>query len=591
MCGIFVYVGDQKKPISDTLKEFHKLKHRGPDASNLKRLENGVIFGFHRLAIMDTTDAGMQPMSHQKYPHVTFICNGMIYNWKELAKEYKFDYLSNCDCEAIIHMYVKFGFQEMLKRLDGYFTISLYDSKTKKLYVGRDFYGVKSLYIGRNTSEIYIASELKAITDVTDIAEPFPPGHYMCLTFNSEGKYSEPEMMQYYNLDTLVPRYNNAEEICKNIRVLLTKAVYKRLQSNREICGLLSGGVDSSLVCALAQKILINKSKKRSEKKEKNDKWKPPAITHTSSEDTFKKLLDDSNKWKDRVLGKQFRRSTSEQAEDKDYSALKTFSIGMKNSTDLEYAKKVAEWIGSDHREITIDQETLLDLLEGIVVCIESYDVTSVRASAAQYLVGSAIEKTTDCKVVLNGDGSDEIMASYKYCKNAPNNESLHAENIKLLKNISYFDVLRVDKCISANGLDARCPYLDREYVEYCMQIMPELKRSDTKIEKYLLREAFNGTGILPDEVLWRKKEALSDGISSESNSWHKILADFFDKKISDEEFEQQKGNYTHVPPKTKEALYYRQVFEKYYPNKSNVVPYQWLPNWSTVVDPSARLI
>ena len=322
------------------------------------------------------------------------------------------------------------------------------------------------------------------------------------------------------------------EEICSNVNRLLTEAVDKRLMSDRPIGCLLSGGLDSSLIAAL--------------------------------------------------VARNYQPGT-----------LETFSIGIKGSTDLYYAKMVADHIQTKHHHIELTEQDFLDAIEEVIYNIESYDTTSVRASVGNYLVSKYIKENTECIVIYNGDGSDEVCGSYLYLKNAPNDQEFHDECTKLLKEIHCFDVLRSDRCVSENGLEPRTPFLDKSFVNYYMSINPSLRTSKDRMEKFILRESFNGTGLLPDEVLWRQKEAFSDGVSGKEKSWYEIIQEMVDQKISDEEFKQFQETHLHNTPQLKESMYYRQIFEKYYGDKhSNIIPHFWMPKWNgNIVDPSARVL
>ena len=325
---------------------------------------------------------------------------------------------------------------------------------------------------------------------------------------------------------------NNTDEsdIIKNIKTTLTEAVKKRLMSERKIGCLLSGGLDSSLIAALVAK-----------------------------------YGDNTN--------------------------LDTFSIGMPGSIDLHYANIVAKHIGSNHHHVEISAEEFLDAIEEVIYKIESYDITTVRASVGNYLVSKYIKNNSDCKVIFNGDGSDEVCCGYFYLKNAPDLLSLQNESEKLIKEIHVFDVLRSDRSISSNGLEPRTPFLDKKFVEYYFSISPELKKFDgvSKIEKFLLRQAFSNDNLLPEEILWRNKCAFSDGVSSQNNSWHNIIKSYFDQKVSDHEYSKYLKKYKHCTPNSKESYYYRKIFEKYFSSHEELIPHYWMPNWSDVKDPSAR--
>jgi len=319
-------------------------------------------------------------------------------------------------------------------------------------------------------------------------------------------------------------------DILQNIKSILTDSVKKRLMSERKIGCLLSGGLDSSLISSIVSKNYPG------------DK-------------------------------------------------LNTFSVGIEGSVDLEYAKTVADFIKSKHHSIQITEEDFLDAIEVVIYNIESYDTTTVRASVGNYLVSKYIRENTDCKVIFNGDGSDEVCCGYLYLRNAPSSRELQLESERLVNELYFFDVLRSDRSISSNGLEARTPFLDKTFVKYYLSIPPELKifNSKDKIEKNLLRKAFDNGTYLPDDVLWRRKVAFSDGVSSQKKSWHKIIQNHVDSKISDEEFFKAKDSFSHCPPLLKESYYYRKLFESFYPNSEKLVPHFWLPKWSTVIDPSAR--
>ena len=319
-------------------------------------------------------------------------------------------------------------------------------------------------------------------------------------------------------------------DILQNIKSILTGSVIKRLMSEREIGCLLSGGLDSSLISSIVAKNYPG------------DK-------------------------------------------------LNTFSIGIEDSVDLEYAKTVAGFIKSKHHSIQITEKDFLDAIEVVIYNIESYDTTTVRASVGNYLVSKYIRENTDCKVIFNGDGSDEVCCGYLYLRNAPSSRKLQLESERLVNELYFFDVLRSDRSISSNGLEARTPFLDKTFVKYYLSIPPKFKVFNSKdiIEKHLLRKAFDNGTYLPDDVLWRRKVAFSDGVSSQKKSWHKIIQNYVDSKISDEEFFKAKDSFSHCPPLLKESYYYRKLFESFYPNSEKLIPHFWLPKWSTVIDPSAR--
>lgn len=529
MCGIFAYIGDSKAKNS-FLSDFNKLKKRGPDSSKLETIKSDenstVIFGFHRLAINDLSSSGEQPMTNG---NDYLICNGEIFNYQELISNNNFDYRSLSDCEIILHMYNKYGIHETSSQIDAEFSFILYDSQEDVVYASRDPFGVRPLFKGVDTEgNVYFSSEIKGISNLCHQVERFPPG---CIWSSKDNKYTR--YYEYYYPTEVYSLEYSEEHIYNQIRVLLTQAVDKRLMSERPIGCLLSGGLDSSLISSIVSK-----------------------------------------RFKEQHKGE-----------------LNTFSIGMPGSTDLKYAQMVADYIGSKHHHIELSIEDFLKAIPEVIYSIESYDTTTVRASVGNYLVGKYIKENTDITVIYNGDGSDE-MSGYLYLKNAPNKKLFQEECVSLLKNIHMFDCLRSDRSISSQwSLESRTPFLDKNFVDYYMRIDPTMKMySDSRIEKFLLRKAFEKDNYLPKEVLWRPKEAFSDGCSSNEKSWYKIIQDYVNVFISDEQFEEQRKKYTHNPPEMKESLYYRQIFETHFEKHSNVIDFFWLPKWCGVQkDPSAR--
>ncbi len=533
MCGIFGVVFNNKQDSSLNFEiinsYFQKIKNRGPDNSQLKFVYQDqnldIVFGFHRLSINDLSSDGNQPMYNND---CILICNGEIYNFKNLRDKYDFDYKSNSDCEIILHLYLKFGIEETLKQLDGYYSFLLFDSKNKKLWAARDCFGVRPLFIGSdNNNNYFFGSELKSINGLASNVKRFPPGSFWEL--------SCPENFQkFYHYDYPI-KIESEELIYQNINKLFTQAVKKRLMSDRPIGCLLSGGLDSSLVSSL--------------------------------------------------VAREFKKNGK--------GVINTFSIGMSGSTDLYYAKKVADHIGSIHHHIELTPQQFLDAIPEVIYHIESYDTTTVRASVGNYLVAKYIKENTDCVVIYNGDGSDE-QSGYLYLRNAPSEQEFQDECIKLMKEIHMFDVLRSDRSISSNwSLESRTPFLDQEFVQYYMTIDPKLKMySSDRIEKYLLRKSFEHENLLPSEVLWRPKEAFSDGCSSQEKSWHKIIQEHVDKLVSDEQLSQAKEKYPHNTPVLKESLYYRDIFENYYKGNEHLIDHFWLPKWcGEQNDPSARAL
>lgn len=547
MCGIFAIVYDAEGSAMDMKRVedgFAEIRMRGPDRSTMTEArltaDSGyrVRLGFHRLAIMDTSSAGDQPMARPTVPGVTVVCNGEIYNWQQLAKlrQPAWPLTSSCDCEVLPYMYREYGFSGMLPHLEGYFGMVLHDANTGMVYAARDPQGVRPLFMGQFSGGIAFASELKALHGFCEHVAQVPPQCYIAY----DGKSMR--LTQWYSWPdpaVVSPRRSFGQELLPDypaqVRAAFTRAVQIRVSADRPIAALLSGGLDSSLVAALVQ----------------------------------------------REMTKTGRR-------------LKTFSIGFEGATDLRYAKMVAEHIGSDHTEIVCTEADFLSVIPEVIRCIESYDTTSVRASVGNYLVARYVALNSDCKVLFNGDYSDEVFMSYQYASKCTDVDEFDAENRKLLSNIHYFDSLRSDRCISGWGLEARTPFADRRFIETVLLIPPRLKLHHDKIEKKLLRDAFAESGLLPEAVVWRRKEAFSDGVSKQEKSWAKVVQDHVDTKVTDTEFAAEKGRFQYCPPILKESYYYRVLFEQFYPGRGEVIPYFWLPNpkWcGEVVDPSARVL
>ena len=530
MCGIFAYISD--KSINDTarakLKQFGmKCSHRGPDNTQIKVMDK-IYLMFHRLMINDVSERGNQPISHPNDENLVLICNGEIYNYKELAHENGFKLKSSSDCEIILHMYKKYGIEETVKHLDGVFAFVLVDKVNDKIWVARDPFGVRSLFMGTDGGNTCIASELKSIVDSTDKLVPevtqFPPGHYYDVGNQTATRYYD--YIYPTNPDT------NKENIMKNIRALLIQATKKRLLSERPIGCLLSGGLDSSLIAGILCKLY-------------------PA------------------------------------------NKLKTFSIGLENSVDLIHARLVAEHLGTDHHEVIVTEEEMLGTLEEDIIMIESYDTTTVRASTPMYILSKYIRDNTDVVVIFSGEGSDEASGSYMYFHNAPNKDEFKKETIRLMEDLCYFDVLRCDKSTAGAGLEVRVPFLDKDFLNYYLSIDPELKMPGSfHIEKYLLRKAFEEEKLIPDKVLWRVKEGMSDGVSSKKKAWYEIIQENVAKNMSDSEFVILQSKYSFNPPMIKESMYYREIFNDYYQDCNKTIPYYWLPKWSgDIVEPSARVL
>lgn len=556
MCGIWSII-DKNNTVEITkyLKDFWNLKHRGPDNSHFETFSN-VYVGFHRLPIMDTSFNSNQPyVIHDKNRSIVFICNGEIYNYKELDKKYDLN-INTSDCLIIPKLYIKYtnennlaGFINLFSNeIKGEYAFNIFEfdqmTKLSRYIVGRDHVGVRPLYhsIDDDEMEIY-SSELKGMLEYNGSVREFPPGSIRvvnCNTFGYNGNYYT--FTNIYNSPTN-HFYTDLQEneILHFIRTSVLNSVKRRLISHQPIAFLLSGGVDSSLVAAISAK-LINQP-------------------------------------------------------------IRTFCCGMKGSTDMKYARMVAEHIGSNHTEVYFTEEEGIEALDDVIYTTETWDTTTIRASVGQYMVSKYIRENTDCKVVLVGEGPDEVCSSYLFNHYAPDGNSLDKAAKKYVKNIHMYDGRRADRCVARWGLEARVPFLDPEFIETYWRIKPEdrMPVNSNNIEKYWLRKAFDGFDLLPNEILWRKKEAFSDGVSSTEKSWYTILQEHVENNYTDDlDTFQYLINFNMNPePQTKEAKYYRKIFlSKFGINRDNIIPNYWLPKWdkdgkeiNSYVDPSARTL
>ena len=519
MCGIWAYVSRGSSSYPNYKKGVDTLKARGPEDTFVGEYTHG-LWAFSRLAINGLNSEGMQPFFLPDNS-VGWMCNGEIYNALMLEREYKMPVRSGSDCEIIGHLYCIFDVYEcgvvpFVRKLDGEFAFVLRDEELKATIVARDPYGVRPLFWGfGQDGAIFFGSERKSIQDYVKETFAFPPGEVWTIT-DSEIK------KERYHENPCV-KLPLSVDPAPLVRAALEEAVIKRvLTSERPVAALLSGGLDSSLVCAIAQRAMTNFGR-------------PP---------------------------------------------LQTFSIGMEGSTDLEYARKVAKFIGSVHTEISVTADQMFSVIPQVIHDIESYDITTVRASVGNWLCGRYIRENTACKVVLNGDGSDEVWGSYKYFRRAPSNDQFDIESYRLLDEIHLYDVLRSDRSISCHGLEPRTPFLDKTFVAVALTVPTDKRRND----KQLLREAFQGNW-LPEEVLWREKEAFSDGVSSVEKSWFQEIKDRLGADCSVEA-------HAGMPqPPTTEARWYRSIFDSHFPNVGDPWPY-WMPRWSPETnDPSARTL
>lgn len=584
MCGIFCILNNgqtfQQKFIND---QFMKGRFRGPEHSTIENVCLKCTYGFHRLAINGINSESNQPIIIKD---VALICNGEIYNYKELYQLLNIEPTTDSDCEVIIHLYNKYGIEQTLQMLDGVFAFVLTDSDLNqpqsKVYVARDPYGVRPLYqlipkiFSKDTANdaslpripkrdeniVIFASELKVLNEFYNSdfifshnIEHFKPGTYS--RFTMPFKVSPEWIPEFQNKVYHTPGFNTImyndfgnsavmDAILGNIQYYFINAVKKRaLITDRPVACLLSGGLDSSLVTALVNE-----------------------------------------------FHKQF---TSE--------PLETYSIGLEGSEDLKYAKMVSEYLGTKHTTIQLTEEQFYDAIPEVIHAIESYDTTTVRASIGNYLVAKYIANNSEAKVIFNGDGADELCGGYLYMHSAPDAIEFDRETRRLLSDIHMYDVLRSDKSISSNGLEPRTPFLDRSFVQYYLSLHPSIRhhKGKNKCEKYLIRNAFSkerflnrdNKPLLPDKILWRTKEAFSDGVSKTTRSLYKIIQEYVNVEFQFENKEKLSNlkRLVHNTPDTEEKMYYRKLFEEYYPNMSHLVPYFWMPKYVDASDASARTL
>jgi asparagine synthase (glutamine-hydrolysing) len=554
MCGIFGILNCDSISDEFITTQFEKGKRRGPEYSKLSRFLSSKL-GFHRLAINGLDEESNQPLITE---HVVLICNGEIYNHKYLFELMDLNPSTGSDCEVISHLYMRYGIEQTLQMMDGVFAFILYDLKESKMFVARDPFGVRPLYhLSKlsNYSLIGFASNLASLTDFVTLnneiddfnsslapnttreVEQFTPGTYSVFQYNKYIWVEEQKNIVYYSMHAPSSTKTFTWQLYyDNISYLLCESIKKRcLNTERPIACLLSGGLDSSLVTALVNEYYL--SSNLGEKK-------PP---------------------------------------------LETYSIGLEGSIDLKYAKIVAEYLKTKHTEVIVTEREMFEAIPEVIQAIESYDTTTVRASIGNYLVGKYISQNSQAKVIFNGDGADELCGGYLYMKGCPDSIEFDKETRRLLKDIHLFDVLRSDKSISSHGLEPRTPFLDKNFVNYFLSIPPYVRNytNYTHPEKYLIRrsfchyENFNGNRLLPHEIIFRKKEAFSDGVAGQNGrSLFQILQEFISLDLN-------------MPACIEtEKFYYKSIFEKCFPRVSYIVPYMWMPKYTdNATDPSARTL
>jgi asparagine synthase (glutamine-hydrolysing) len=565
MCGIFGYISnnniyENENNLSHIINAGYKIKNRGPERTRIITTDRSILM-FHRLAIINTTHIADQPFVYDENIDTTYyvMCNGEIYNTEELCNDYNLNINELVNDIDIIYKLFKifnYDFKLLNNKLNGEYALSIikyYKNKPIYIWLSVDNCSVRPLFINIDNNSIIFSSLLIGITNlnlINDIknVKRLKGGDiiYFNLLNNNiiYDNYIQYNTLTYNNYEYIynnisIKKYNNITELnCLYTKIYdtLNNCVKKRLITDRPLGCLLSGGLDSSLIASIASKQLKEKGK-----------------------------------------------------------ILKTFTIGMDGGTDIKYAEMVAKHIGSEHKTIIITEEDALSVIPDIIKTCETYDTTTIRASIFQYLLAKYISENTDIKVLLNGDGADEVQMGYLYNYYAPNNDEAHLDNIRILREIHLYDGLRVDRNISHWGLEARLPYLDKDFTELYLQIEPLLKRpiKSLQMEKQLIRNVYKYNNdkyiYLPDDVLFRIKEAFSDGVSSTEKSWYQIIQKHIENTYHINYLD---DNYKHMNNLTYENIYYRQTFDTLFSSDVvNIIPHYWLPNWINTHEPSARIL
>tara|TARA_Y100001972_G_C7658189_1_gene331641 strand:- start:152 stop:1705 length:1554 start_codon:yes stop_codon:yes gene_type:complete len=513
MCGIFGILSQNED--SFNLQNLNNSNHRGPDNTCVNNSINNIFFQFHRLSINDLSDSANQPFENDKY---IWMCNGEIYNYKQLKKKYSIICNSKSDCEVIGHLIDILGIQSMSKILDGVFAISIFDKTDNTLYLIRDPIGVRPLYYYNDKSNFIFASEgksLQSIVEKPSQIRQFPPSSYMIYDYNTNSYH----ISKYFHIQKIAIDNNiKFNDLYLTINNMLVDSVRKRLISDRPIGCLLSGGLDSSLIASILSKFL----------KESGEK-------------------------------------------------LKTFSVGFSDSEDLKYARRVSKYLKTDHYELILDYEKVMHRIPEVIMHIETYDVTTIRASLGMYLLSEYISNNHPEKVIFSGEGSDELFGGYLYFHNSPSIRDFELETKRLVDDLCYFDVLRSDRCTSAFGLELRVPFLDKDFMTYVLSISGEHRRCNY-LEKYILRMSFQ-SDYLPKDILMRKKEAFSDGVGGMKKPFYKHIQDYI----------LSLNLYNITNQDEIEKQYYKDIY--YYEYSYQPIPYYWMPKWFNTTNPSGRII
>jgi asparagine synthase (glutamine-hydrolysing) len=553
MCSILGILDLKSDPVAlrtQALDLSRRMRHRGPDWSGVYANSNAILV-HERLAIVGV-DSGAQPLLSPDGAQVLAV-NGEIYNHRPLRAQLEaaYEFQTHSDCEVILPLFRNGGeapaIREWLNDLEGMFAFVLWDEAAKRWLIARDPIGIIPLYTGHDAhGNLYVASELKALAPVCKDAREFPPGHFWLSGEAEPQAYYHPDWREYESVQS-------ADADRAALRAAFEAAVKSHMMSDVPYGVLLSGGLDSSLVAAIAKKYAA----RRVDEDEKTEAWWPQ---------------------------------------------LHSFAVGLKESPDLKAAREVAAHIGTVHHEFHFTVQEGIDALSDVIHHLETYDVTTIRASTPMYLMARRI-RAMGIKMVLSGEGSDELFGGYLYFHKAPDAKSLHEETVRKLDNLHLFDCLRANKSMAAWGVEARVPFLDRSFIDVAMRLNPEVKLSGKqrgRMEKQFLREAF--AGYLPDSVLWRQKEQFSDGVGY---SWIDSLKAHAEKQVSDQQLATAKFRFPYNTPATKEAYFYRELFERHYPQAwaaecvpggpsvacSTAAALEWDPSLKNVVDPSGRAV
>ena len=520
MCGIvcaFNLKGNNDEIRSNVLKMSQKVRHRGPDWSGIYSSKNAIL-AHERLAIVDPT-SGKQPILSEDGLKVIAV-NGEIYNHKNLKNTLvsSYNFRTESDCEVILALYENKGF-DFLNDLNGIFAFALYDSSKDRYLIARDHMGIIPLYMGWDDDNIfYVSSELKSLEGVCSKIELFPPGHYLQSDSSELIKWYKPKWISHDSV-------KNSETSIKAIHDSLSAAVKRQLMSDVPYGVLLSGGLDSSITSALAKKF----ASKRVESDDKQDAW---------------------------------------------YPQLHSFSVGLKDAPDLKAAKIVADHIGTIHHEINFTIQEGIDAIRDVIYHLETYDITTIRASTPMYLMARAI-KSLGIKMVLSGEGADELFGGYLYFHKAPNAKEFHEETVRKLDKLHQYDCLRANKSLAAWGIEGRVPFLDKEFIDVAMNINPEEKMiKNGRIEKWVLREAFKD--YLPESVLWRQKEQFSDGVGY---SWIDSLKELVSKEVTDNDLKNASDIFPINTPRNKEEFYYRSIFNDHFSSEAAALSVPSVPS------------